>query len=205
MDPPTALSCMLLEPFDTSLQFRRTKISDNWKWHKKWNAELKIPTQEPGRFLPTESCALVVHSLQVSVCTAEYRGPLGFPGLTIIFNKYFYPLSKSLDDMISDRPLTKAISRVLLPISLSTWWSSRLSCSLEITAELTPPAGHLGCCWAATAWFWQGCTGCPANALASLCIIKELLAACHTREDAKRLSTLWNFLALIKRSKCKFS
>lgn len=84
--------------------------------------------------------------------------------------------------------LTKAISRVLLPISLSTWWSSRLSCSLETTAELTPPTGHLGCCWAATAWLWQGCTGCPANALASLCIIKELLAACHTRENAKRLS-----------------
>lgn len=40
-----------------------------------------IPTQEPGRFLPAESCALVVHSLQVSSCTAEHHGLLGFPGL----------------------------------------------------------------------------------------------------------------------------
>lgn len=121
--------------------------------------------------------------------------------------KYFYPLSQSLADMIRDHSLTKAISRVLLPISLSTWWSSRLSCSLETTAELTPPAGHLGCCWAATTWFWQGCTGCPANALASLCIIKELLVAWHAREDAKikNQSSLWNFLVLIRRSKCKFS
>lgn len=40
-----------------------------------------ILTQEPGRFLPAESCALVVHSLQVSSCTAEHHGLLGFPGL----------------------------------------------------------------------------------------------------------------------------
>lgn len=46
------------------------------------NTQLNKPTQGPGRFLPTESCALVVHSLQISVCTAEHHGPLGFPGLT---------------------------------------------------------------------------------------------------------------------------
>lgn len=52
------------------------------KRHTKKNPELIIPTQEPGRFLPTESCALVVHSLQASVCTVEHHGPLGFPGWT---------------------------------------------------------------------------------------------------------------------------
>lgn len=58
------------------------KMSDVWKMThtQKKNPEVIIPTQEPGRFLPTESCALVVHSLQASVCTAEHHGPLGFPG-----------------------------------------------------------------------------------------------------------------------------
>lgn len=36
-------------------------------------------TQEPGRFLPAESCAQVVHSPQVSSCT-EHHELLGFPG-----------------------------------------------------------------------------------------------------------------------------
>lgn len=44
---------------------------------------MSILTQEPGRFLPAESCALVVHSLQISSCTAEHRGLLGFPGVEI--------------------------------------------------------------------------------------------------------------------------
>lgn len=38
-------------------------------------------TREPGRFLPAESCALAVRSLQVSSCTAEHHGLLGFPSL----------------------------------------------------------------------------------------------------------------------------
>lgn len=46
----------------------------------KLNPEVNKPTREPGRFPPTESCALVVHSLQVSICTAEHHGLLGFPG-----------------------------------------------------------------------------------------------------------------------------
>lgn len=37
-------------------------------------------TREPGRFLPAESCAQVVHSPQVSSCTAEHHELLGFPG-----------------------------------------------------------------------------------------------------------------------------
>lgn len=46
-------------------------------------SNMSILTQEQGRFLPAESCALVVHSLQVSSCTAEHHGLLGFPGLEI--------------------------------------------------------------------------------------------------------------------------
>lgn len=37
-------------------------------------------TREPERFLPAESCAQVVHSPQVSSCTAEHHELLGFPG-----------------------------------------------------------------------------------------------------------------------------
>lgn len=101
--------------------------------------------------------------------------------------------------IVPPHSLTKAISRVLLPISLSTWWSSRLSCSLETTAVLAPPAGHLGCCWAA-AWLWPGCTGCPANAPASLCSIKELPAACYDRKTGSEECALWTFLAIIRRN-----
>lgn len=57
--------------------------------------------------------------------------------------------------------LTMAISRVRLPISRSTWWSSRLSCS----QDTAPPAAHLP----PTDW--------AARALASLCRSRELLAA----------------------------
>lgn len=75
--------------------------------------------------------------------------------------------------------LTIAISLVLLPISLSTWWSSRLSCSLETAVALAPPVGHLDCCccWDAAPWPWLGCTGWPAIAPLSLCNSKKLLAA----------------------------
>lgn len=37
-------------------------------------------TRELRRFLPAESCAQVVHSQQVSSCTAEHHELLGFPG-----------------------------------------------------------------------------------------------------------------------------
>lgn len=101
MDPPTALSCILLEPFDTSLNSGRRKRHE-WEQgivgrgqakneiyackHARMQhlcSNMSILTQEQGRFLPAESCALVVHSLQVSSCTAEHHGLLGFPGLEI--------------------------------------------------------------------------------------------------------------------------
>lgn len=40
-----------------------------------------ILTQVPGTFHPAESYALAVHSQQISSCTAEHHGQLGFPGL----------------------------------------------------------------------------------------------------------------------------
>lgn len=58
--------------------------------------------------------------------------------------------------------LTMAISRVLFPISRSTWWSSRLSCSLDTV----PPEDHL-----------TPAVGWDASAHASLCRSMELLAA----------------------------
>lgn len=59
--------------------------------------------------------------------------------------------------------LTRLSSRVLFPISLSTWCSSKLNCSLEIIP------GHFG----------GGGGGCdwPARALASRCNTGRLLTA----------------------------
>lgn len=63
--------------------------------------------------------------------------------------------------------LTMPSSRVLLPISLSTWCSSKLSCSLEIIP------GHFG----------GGGGGCdwPARVFASLCNTSLLLTAWGTK------------------------
>lgn len=72
-----------------------------------------VYTQEPGRFLPAESCVLVVHSLQVSSCTAEHHGPLGFPGLEmdktcLVPEKtpsyIFYSLTKCCSHLIQLNP-----------------------------------------------------------------------------------------------------
>lgn len=65
--------------------------------------------------------------------------------------------------LFSHLTLTILSSRVLFPISLSTWCSSKLNCSLEIIP------GHFG----------GGGVGCdwPARAFASLCNTSLLLTA----------------------------
>lgn len=80
MDPPTALSWILLEPLDTSLEtetlVRTLDCGGRRSLH--WCRRL---TQEPGTFLPAASCAQAARSQPASSCTAEPRDLLGSPAL----------------------------------------------------------------------------------------------------------------------------
>lgn len=80
MDPPTALSWILLEPFDTSLEMdTRVRTLHGGEWRSlHWSSRL---TREPGTFLPAASCAQAARSQQASSCTAEPRDLLGSPAL----------------------------------------------------------------------------------------------------------------------------
>lgn len=94
MDPPTVLSCILLEPFDTSLKVRKVRqeyekgilgkgLAKKYRIYTNL-VQTYILTQEPERFLLAESCAQVDHSLQVSSYTVEFRGLPDFPSLEIL-------------------------------------------------------------------------------------------------------------------------
>lgn len=182
MDPPTALSWMLLEPFDTSLETEMPVRTRSLRATRRVCGGRTRLTPEPGTFPPAVSCARAARSQQASSCTAGPRGQLGSPALGEIFFLKQGATGASVI-VLPHRSLTNAISLVLLPISRSTWWSSRLSCSLDTSGVLAPPAGHLGCCWAAAAvWLWLAGAGCPARPPASLCSTREFVAACFREE-----------------------
>lgn len=124
MDPPTALSWMLLEPFDTSLETEMPVRTRSLRATRRVCGGRTRLTPEPGTFPPAVSCARAARSQQASSCTAGPRGQLGSPALGEIFFSNKVPRAHQLS----------CCRTALLPTP-SLWSSCR---------SLAPPGGALG-------------------------------------------------------------